>query len=177
MVSTFYRERAFLFRVPCYVISRILVSRRHIQNVNGILGDEVLVYWMSWKRLCQNKERGGMSFREIASFNPTMLANQSWRILKNPNSLLFKTLWGRYFKDGNFLDAKLGNSPSITWRSICWGRELFLKGLKRRVCNRKLIDIEKDPWISRTGKLNPYVTKDNLKGLRVSILLDDNNRW
>lgn len=43
--------------------------------------------------------------------------------------------------------------------------------------NGKLIDIEKDPWISQVGKLSPYVTNDNLKGLRVSYLLDENNRW
>lgn len=106
-----------------------------------------------------------------------MLAKQSWRIIKNPDSLLFKILRGKYFKDGNFLEAPIGNASSMTWRSICWGRDLFLKGYRWRVGNENLITIDKDPWINRTVSLSPLVTVDFLNGQRVNRLLDENNNW
>lgn len=86
-----------------------------------------------------------MGSRELSAFNHAMLAKQSWRLIRNPNSLLFKVLRGKYFKDGNFLKAPRGRNPSLTWRSICWGRELFSEGYKWKVGNDQYIDIVSNP--------------------------------
>ena len=48
-----------------------------------------------------------------------MLAKQAWRILLNPNSLVARVLEARYFLICDILIAKLGNSPSYSWRIIC----------------------------------------------------------
>lgn len=106
-----------------------------------------------------------------------MFAKQSWRIIRNPDSLLSKILRGKYFKDENFLEGPIGNSPFMAWRSICWGRDLFAKGFRWRVGNGNLITIDKDPWINRKGNPRPIHTKDQLKGQRVNRLLDENNCW
>lgn len=38
-----------------------------------------------------------MGFRDLNDFNKAMLAKVSWRLIKNPDSLMAKMLRGRYF--------------------------------------------------------------------------------
>lgn len=65
---------------------------------------------------------GGLGFRDLNLFNQAMLAKLSWHIVRNLNSLMTKMVKGKYFENGDFLDAPLGSNPSLTWRSIIWGR-------------------------------------------------------
>lgn len=117
-----------------------------------------------------------MGFRDISLFNQALLAKQSWRILRAPDSLLFKVLRGRYFRSGDFLNAPIGNNSSLTWKSIVWGRDLFKEGY-RWVGNGKHVIINEDPWLSREGSRSPVVVPDRLKGRRVSELINPNGEW
>lgn len=60
----------------------------------GTMGEKNKNHWMAWRKMCLSKEVEGMGFREISVFNRTMLAKQSWRLIRNPYSLLFKVLRG-----------------------------------------------------------------------------------
>lgn len=75
------------------------------------------------------------------------------------------------------MKASFGKSPSLTWRSICWDRELFKRGYRWRIGNRKQIRIDRDPWINRKGNARLVLVKENLKGHKVSHLLDNDNHW
>ena len=48
------------------------------------------VHWVHWKKLCQDKDMGGMGFKEIEKFNDASLAKQVWRMINNPNSRYLK---------------------------------------------------------------------------------------
>ena len=76
-----------------------------------------------------------------------MLAKQLWRILQNPSSLVARILKSRYFPAGDILNAKLGNSPSYSWRSIHSSLDIIREGTRWRVGNRKLIHIWDDKWL------------------------------
>lgn len=47
-------------------------------------------YTHGWKKLCVRNDQEGMDFKDVKMFDPAMLAKQSWRILENQNSLLYK---------------------------------------------------------------------------------------
>lgn len=68
------------------------------------------------------KSEGGLGFRNFVEYNQTLLANQAWKILKNPTSLLPHFLQARYFINSSILEAKDRNGPSLTCRSIYWGK-------------------------------------------------------
>ncbi|XP_057811902.1 uncharacterized protein LOC131026150 [Salvia miltiorrhiza] len=109
------------------------------------------MHWASWEKLCLQKSKGGLGFRRLGSFNQALLAKQAWWLLKFPNSLVARVLRGRYFKDGDLLNAQPSSNASYSWRSITWGHDLLKGGLRRRVGNGNSIKAFDDPWIPVAG--------------------------
>ena len=66
-----------------------------------------------------------MGFKELSLFNDALLANQTWRLLHNKNSLFYKVFKSKFFPDCTIMDAKEGQSGSYAWRSIVKGRRSF----------------------------------------------------
>jgi hypothetical protein len=93
------------------------------------------------------KSLGGMGFRDFVLFNQAMLGKQCWRLLTEPGSLCARVLKGRYFPDTDFLSAVKPRSSSYTWRSILFGRDLLVKGIRWGVGNGEGIKILEDNWI------------------------------
>jgi len=46
------------------------------------------LHWMSWEKLSFHEFFGGMGFKDLTSFNVTMLGKQGWRFQTNPTSLV-----------------------------------------------------------------------------------------
>ena len=78
--------------------------------------------------MCNPKAKGGLAFINLQAFNQAMLAEQAWRILTNPSSLVARVLKARYFPTGDLLNAELGSSPSYSWRSIHSSLEVIRRG-------------------------------------------------
>ena len=128
--------------------------------------------------MCNPKARGGLRFRNLKTFNLAMLAKQAWRILNNPSSLVARVLKARYFPTGNLLNAKLGSSPSYSWRSIHSSLEVIRRGTRWRVGNGKQIHIWEDRWLptpSTYKVISPQI--QNFEFPMVSSLIDPVSRW
>ena len=69
-----------------------------------------------------SKQDGGMGFRELHKFNQALLANQVWKIMHHPNSLVFRALKHRYFRRTEMLQAGRGCQPSFGWQSLLFGK-------------------------------------------------------
>lgn len=171
--------------IPTYSMSCFKIPKGLCDEINkkcarfwwGSFKNHKKIHWAKWKTLCKSKDFGGMGFWDISLFNQVMLAKQSWRIIRNPNSLLHKVLRGRYFRDGDFFNAPEGNNSSLVWKSIVWGRTLFKEGYSWRIGNGSYISIDHDPRIIRDGKRVPIITPDALKNRKVSSLIKDDGNW
>ena len=91
----------------------------------GIGGPKMIkenkMHWLGWEKLKKSKKQDGLGFRDAHAFNIAMLAKQSWRLLRNPNSLCAKILKAKYFREVDVLRAKPREGMSYTWRSILKG--------------------------------------------------------
>lgn len=128
--------------------------------------------------MCKSKLYGGMGFRQLHEFNLALLGKQGWRLTMNPDSLVSMIYKARYYPEGNFLNAKIGASPSFIWRSIMAAQELVIKGLGCRVGNGTSVPILNNPWLPDT--INPYVNSasEALEGQMVlALMVTNEQRW
>ena len=109
--------------------------------------DEKKLAWVSWVKMCQPKENGGIGFRNFKSFNKALLAKQGWRLQTTTHSLFSRVFKEKYFSDCEFIKATLGKHPSFAWRSIMFGQTVVEKGRRWRVGSGKSIHIWTDDWL------------------------------
>lgn len=95
------------------------------------------------------KSSGGMGFRNLTAFNQALLTKQIWRILSNPNSLVFSTLRCKYFSHGSVLDTKVWSRPSFIWRNVVSSIPLIKEGLFWSIGNGCHTKIWLDKWLPR----------------------------
>jgi hypothetical protein len=136
------------------------------------------MHWLSWDKLTQAKEDGGLRFRDIHAFNMAMLAKQAWRLLTNPESLCARVLAAKYFPRGDVLKAKPKSNMSYTWHSILSGLNLLKKGIIWRVGDGANIHIWEDEWLPRDQSRRLFTPRGPNLLTRVNELLDPiNGTW
>ena len=105
------------------------------------------IHWISHDRMTFPKSVGGFGFRDLELFNQALLAKQAWRLLYEPHCLFSRFFRSRYNSKTSFLKSKLGSRPSYGWRSILFGKNLLIKGLKRVIGDGKDTLVWIDKWI------------------------------
>ena len=141
--------------IPTYSMSIFLLPKGLCLEINALMQkfwwsnqeNGSGIHWMKWSRMSLSKNRGGMGFRDLVSFNKALLAKQCWRLLTSPDSLAAKVISAKYYPNLSFMDVTLGTKPSFAWRSIYGVRDLLENGLIWRVGNGKMIKIWGDCWI------------------------------
>lgn len=155
--------KSVLQAVPAYAMSCFQLTKKQCKQLSSVSsnfwwGDSEgrkKVHWIGWDRMCKSKQAGGMGFRDYGCFNQAFLAKQGWRLLTDPDSLCSKVLKGRYFRDGEFLDASCPKRASFTWKGIIHGRDLLKEGLVWRIGDGSQVRVWNDNWIPRTGAKYP----------------------
>ena len=122
--------------VPVYAMMVFKIPKNICKGVTNAISqywwgddnDHKRIHWQEWWKLCMPKGKGGMGFRDLQSFNMTMLAKQVWRLLCNPESLCARVLRARYYPDGKLLNARMKRGSSYTWQSVLAGLNCFKLG-------------------------------------------------
>ncbi|XP_018512944.1 uncharacterized mitochondrial protein AtMg00310-like [Brassica rapa] len=127
------------------------------------------ISWVAWKKLCTEKELGGLGFKDIEKFNQSLLAKQAWRIWSSPNSLLAHLLKHRYFKQSEFLECSMGARPSFPWRSIMHGRELLKDGTFNKIGDGRNTRVWLDNWLLDSTPRPPMYRQDAVVDLTLSV--------
>jgi hypothetical protein len=137
----------------------------------GDKNNERKVHWISWKKMCESKSRGGMGFHDNEDFNQALLAKQAWRLVTNPDSLCARVLKARYFSDGMFWMAGRPKRSSYTWKSILHGRDLLKEGVVWRIGDGETVDVWEHNWIPRQYVQRPLGCKPGVNVKLVKELL------
>ena len=142
------------FELPVSLIKRIqsTVPRFWWDDSSG----KRKMAWIAWSDLTKPKALVGLGFRDFQRYNEAALAKLSWRLLENPDSLLGRTLKGKYYPNGDIPSFGISSAASHGWRSVLVGRDLLVKSLGWMVGNGKDINIWYDPWLDLSTQKRPY---------------------
>ncbi|KAM6553423.1 hypothetical protein CsatB_014185 [Cannabis sativa] len=170
--------------MPMYYMSCFIIPEGTCEEIEklmvrywwGSFQSKRKIHWRAWQKLCFSKRKGGLGFRRFVQYNQALLAKQAWKVLINPTSILVQVLKARYFPQQSFLEATESSHPSQIWRGIVWGKELLIKGLRRRIGNGANTRVFKDPWIPRPPSFLP-VTKEVGDLMMVSELIEQPGQW
>ena len=97
--------------------------------------------------VCKPKDRGGLGFRELRSFNLALLAKQGWRLQTNSTSLFSRVYKAKYFPHCSFTEAKVGRNLSYAWRSLMAAQSIIQRGMRWQVGDGNKIRVWHDKWV------------------------------
>lgn len=66
------------------------------------------IHWKRWDILKTKKDKGGVGFKDLLSFNKAMLGKQAWRLGQNSSSLWSSLFKGLYYLHTDFWHAAKG---------------------------------------------------------------------
>lgn len=137
------------------------------------------IRWMSWERMCEVKEVGGMGFRKLKDFNIAMLAKQAWRLINNVNPLVTGIMKAKYYANTDILNAKIGTNPSYMWRNIIAAQEVVMQGCRRKIGDGNDTYVWRSPWLlcENNGFLTslPFTQLDDC--LVSGLISENDNSW
>jgi len=132
--------------------------------------------WVAWRKMATPKKIGGLGFTDLHVFNQALLANQVWKMVQRPTSLIYRLLKARYFRDSSLLDATRGSQPSYGWNSLRFGRDLLRTNIQISIGDGKKTMLGTDPWLPsvppRAPKVLPHVDVDT----KVEAIIDPISR-
>jgi hypothetical protein len=173
--------------IPTYVMSSFLIPKGVCDQMEkmicrfwwGSTMDRRRMHWISWKKLCNHKKKGGIGFKNLRAFNEALLAKQGWRLITHPDSLVAQVLKAKYYPKDTFFNAKPKQQMSYTWRSILQARWVLKKGCYLTIGNGEHTDIWNDNWIHQHGNSSTWSKRpENTPYNRVCELMDNsNNGW
>jgi hypothetical protein len=178
--------KAIAQAIPVFAMMVFKIPRNICKGISDAIsqfwwGDEEEqkhMHWKAWWKLCIPKKSGGMGFRDLQSFNLSMLAKQVWRLLSEPDSLWARVLRVKYYPNGRLLNANPKSGSSFTWQSILAWLDCFKKGCIWRVGDGSKIDIWKDNWIPSSHNLKIMTPRGTNIITRVSDLINPaNDTW
>lgn len=179
--------KSVLEATPTYIMSCFHLTKEMCGNLSSIPSNfwwgaddgERKVHWIAWEnKMCTSKKEGGMGFRDFEAFNQALLAKQTWRLVKFPNSVCARVLKARYYKEHSIMSATCPTGGSYTFRSIIHGRNLLRHGMIWRIGNRTNVNIFHDQWIPRKGSMTP-LGRVSVPGVQkvVDLLAPDGISW
>ena len=153
--------------IPAFSMSYYKLSKKVYKGITSCMArywwssslDRRSLHWIAWDKLATPKTNGGMGFHDMRIFNLALLGKHGWRFITNPDSLCARVIKGRYFPDGEFLEATVPKTASAIWRAIVAGRRALDVGLIKRVGNGTTISIWNDNWISREHMKRPITSQ------------------
>lgn len=138
--------------IPTYAMGCFKLPLRLCNDIEVLIkkfwwdqqGERRKIHWLKWDKMTKSKMVGSMGFRDLALFNETLLAKQTWCLLHNMDSLFYKVFKARFFPNCSILEAKESRSGSYAWRSILHGQDVIEWGARWCIGTGRKVRVYRD---------------------------------
>ncbi|KAL2922946.1 LINE-1 reverse transcriptase-like protein [Bienertia sinuspersici] len=90
--------------------------------------------YVTWKDLCQPKNKGGLGFKQLQTWNIANMGRHAWAIATKQDNLWIRWVHAVYIKGQNWWDYEPQTDSSWYWKKVCEiKRTLQLKMTKEEV--------------------------------------------
>ncbi|CAM8877488.1 unnamed protein product [Rhodiola kirilowii] len=128
--------KSVLQALPQYAMNCFQLSEDSIKKMHSAIrrywwsfsSSKNPIHWVKAQTLCQDKEMGGLGFKDLKCINLAFLAKQAWRIYTQPDLLISQIYKAKYCHGSDMLFCSARYKPSFCWRSIVKGFELLRVG-------------------------------------------------
>ena len=106
--------KAITMAMPTYVMSCFKLPRKLLKDINSAMANywwgetngKNKMHWISWKRMAEDRQEGGLGFKDLETFNKALLGKQVWRVITKPNLRVSKVLKAKYFPKESIFTCK-----------------------------------------------------------------------
>lgn len=109
-------------------MSTVLFSKSFVQQITAIIrkfwwlgvqeeNTTSPIAYRSWDDICQSKDNGGLSIRDLEAVNRSLIIHAAYNIANNKNPFLSSVL-SKYYPNSSFWTASSSGTRSIFWSSL-----------------------------------------------------------
>ncbi|CAN1126818.1 Putative ribonuclease H protein At1g65750 [Linum perenne] len=151
-----------LSAIPAYVMQTSVIPvalceeiDKRVRNfVWGSSNDTRKVHLVSWEKICENKDCGGLGLKMSKQLNRAYMLKLAFTFLQNPDALWVRVLQSKYFKEvGEALIPCHKSAQSPIWRAICKEWPTMLQGSRAAIRNGKETMFWTTRWVDSGVKL------------------------
>ena len=76
------------------------------------------IFFRAWDDICRPMHKGGLSFRNLAIMNESLITNMAWNIINNSAPLIAKVHKSKYFRNSTIWKHNIYSPKSAFWTSF-----------------------------------------------------------
>ncbi|XP_078168462.1 uncharacterized protein LOC144562969 [Carex rostrata] len=156
-----------------------VLPTKTIKEINAILrrflwgktGNERFISFISWQKICESIENGGLGIRDMKTFNQALILKMVWQLASNSDKLWVQIFKAKYFSKAGLWAIKNKRDASPLWREIQDLKHILKDQLGWHVGQGTRIKALNEPWF--TGCELQHITTNAQRDAMVADIFDE----
>jgi hypothetical protein len=144
---------ACLSNSPVYQMSLRLLHKTNLEELEKPIRaffwassrNKKKVYWVSWKRICKPKCKGGLGIKNLTKFNISLICKWWWKLEEGVGPWQ-DFMWKKYLRNSGIYTVIHKQKDSALWSDMLHVKDLYLYGRKMQVGDGTRTHFWGDSW-------------------------------
>jgi hypothetical protein len=176
--------RTVLLALPIYYMATCRIPKAVLNEITSVIrrffwgkvDKQRYLAFVSWEKILQPVEMGGLGVRDLEAMNESMLMKFLWRIAAGSDALWVQIVKEKYFPKSALWHSKRDYKCTGFWRSIMNLRGILQPWVHWRLGGGDVCGAFAQPWFQ--GALDCKPTEESQRRLLVRDLVDvENGSW